>query len=452
MIRIKRHHSDPRTEGLHSALAGERDDAILRAFDIRTGNGAPAVGRQAHDRSPQRFRFGHQPPHRIGCDLGRRQLREDLCSADADDHAALAARGGRRELLVCRVGRLAFPERRTLHAIGQHHGTNIDQCVDRLGRDFGSPADNDATSAVAGQYHGPLRCRPTQVGDETGPAIQRDRRQAFVIRPHARQIGRDHMMALRLQYLRNAIETPAAVPGAMNQYECRHCQPQALTWSAPISARRAPTSSDAGAPEAMPAIISKPAWRIGKRSFVTIGISRLVRRFEMAGSNIVVRPVIAGQPAFQFAMCIARAERIYLIHMIGIYCKFNDHAVWIYDIDRAAIAMLEYIRLLKTGIGDMLLKFGLRDGIDVKRDVAKRAGQQRRAEFRLIAFIGELKEGQRATILETKETVAIGSLRSEQRFLFAPRRNQGQSQYVFIEVSGRFQILHDVGRVVQTVR
>ena len=60
-------------------------------------------------------------------------------------------------------------------------------------------------------------------------------------------------------------------------------------------------------------------------------------------ANIIVRPVIAGQPALQLRTGVLQPRRIDLVSMIRVAGKFDDHPVGIDSIDGSAIAMVEHI-------------------------------------------------------------------------------------------------------------
>ena len=44
MVGVERQDMASGAESLHTALAGQRDNAIVGAFDIEAGNGSPAFG------------------------------------------------------------------------------------------------------------------------------------------------------------------------------------------------------------------------------------------------------------------------------------------------------------------------------------------------------------------------------------------------------------------------
>jgi hypothetical protein len=101
------------------------------------------------------------------------------------------------------------------------------------------------------------------------------------------------------------------------------------------------------------------------------------------------------------------------------------------------------------GLGDPRRDRVLRRLVDVERDVVERGLGHRRAELLLIAVVHELKERERAAVLELEEAVAVGADLAEQLVRLAPGRDQRQADDVLVERARLLEILGHVRRVVQ---
>src|SRR5947207_2755305 len=106
----------------------------------------------------------------------------------------------------------------------------------------------------------------------------------------------------------------------------------------------------------------------------------------------VVRRVVAPEPTLESRVRIRLALLGNLLGVGRIAREFEEHAVGVCDIDRAAIAVLEH-----QGVGrritswlDALLDRLLRRLIDLQRDVMKGRLRDRRAKRPLVVLIGEL--------------------------------------------------------------
>ena len=123
----------------------------------------------------------------------------------------------------------------------------------------------------------------------------------------------------------------------------------------------------------------------------------------------VVRCVVAPEPTPEGRERVRPALLGYPLCVRDVEGEFEEHAVGVFDIHRAAVAVLQHkgvglpiARRLNTPL-DLLL----RPLIDLERDVMKGRLRDRRAERPLIALIGELEERQCAPVGEAEEAVAI---------------------------------------------
>src|SRR5687767_7788359 len=86
--------------------------------------------------------------------------------------------------------------------------------------------------------------------------------------------------------------------------------------------------------------ISQSGWAYEPTSAVgsSVWYIRSGRGFERGRPHVVVRRVVAGQPALQLAVGVLGADGVDLVGMIGIAGELDDHPVGIDYVDRAAIA------------------------------------------------------------------------------------------------------------------
>lgn len=64
---------------------------------------------------------------------------------------------------------------------------------------------------------------------------------------------------------------------------------------------------------------------------------------RLAVISLVVRRVIAGQPALQFAVGIRFSLRVYLLHVLAIDREFDQELRGIEDVKRLAVAVIKNI-------------------------------------------------------------------------------------------------------------
>jgi hypothetical protein len=112
----------------------------------------------------------------------------------------------------------------------------------------------------------------------------------------------------------------------------------------------------------------------------------------------------------------------------------------------------ERSRLRVAGRVQALLDGLLHVSVDFQRDVMKRRLRHLRAEQLLVRLVRKLEERERAAVTEPEEQVAIRALRAEQHVGLAPRRHERQADDVLIELARLFEVLRDVGGVMQTRR
>ena len=131
--------------------------------------------------------------------------------------------------------------------------------------------------------------------------------------------------------------------------------------------------------------------------------------------------------------------------------QLDDHPVWIGDVKRRAIAMLEdkAVGLLVACGCEPLLDLVLCLGIAFERDVMKRGGGQLRTEEYLILGFFKLEEGQRAAVADPEETMTIGSHRAEELVRLAPSGNQRKAQQVLLKSSCRLEVLAYISGVME---
>src|SRR5262245_19604680 len=140
----------------------------------------------------------------------------------------------------------------------------------------------------------------------------------------------------------------------------------------------------------------------------------------------VVRGVVAPEPPLESRVCIRLALLGDLLGVGRIAREFEEHPVGIFDIERAAIAVLQH-----KGVGrriarrlDALLDFLLRRWIDLERDMMKGCLRDGWAKRPLVVLVGELEERQRAAIRQAKEAVTIRAHLPKELVGFAPGRHQ----------------------------
>ena len=124
----------------------------------------------------------------------------------------------------------------------------------------------------------------------------------------------------------------------------------------------------------------------------------------------VVRGVVAAEPPLESRVRIRLALLGNLLGVGRIVRAFEEHPVGVFDIERAAIAVLQH-----KGVGRRIARRleALRDRllrrvIDLERDVMKRRLGDRRAKRPLVVLIGELEERQRAA-LKISHAAAVGN-------------------------------------------
>src|SRR5580658_9231175 len=119
--------------------------------------------------------------------------------------------------------------------------------------------------------------------------------------------------------------------------------------------------------------------------------------------------MIPGQPALELAMGVGAPVARDLVDLRMIERELEYQPIGIVDIDRAAVAVLEYVgvRRLDPRGGDALFDIRLRFRVHGQRNVVKRRGWHFRSEFLLILWILELEERQRAAVAYGVERVAI---------------------------------------------
>jgi hypothetical protein len=161
--------------------------------------------------------------------------------------------------------------------------------------------------------------------------------------------------------------------------------------------------------------------------------------------------VIAREPAPELRVGVSAAGGVDLLDVAVVDRELDDHAIGIRGVERAAIAVLEHVdlRFDITGRAQPPFDLPLHVAVDLQRDVMERCLGQFWPKQLLVPFAGELKEGERRTVAQAEEQVAIGSFGAEQLIGLTPRGEQGQADDVFVELARAFEIAGDVGGVVQ---
>src|SRR5262245_40616123 len=134
----------------------------------------------------------------------------------------------------------------------------------------------------------------------------------------------------------------------------------------------------------------------------------------------VVRRAVAPEPTLEGRLRIRLAILGDLIGVVSIEREFEEHTVGVFDIDRAAITVLQHkgVGLLIARSLDALLDLLLCHFVDLERDVMKGRLCDRRAKRPLVILIGELEERQRAAIRKAKEAVTLRAHLPEQLVRF----------------------------------
>jgi hypothetical protein len=83
--------------------------------------------------------------------------------------------------------------------------------------------------------------------------------------------------------------------------------------------------------------------------------------------------------------------------------------------------------------------------------MVKRRRRHLWAELLLVPGICELEESQSATVTDLKEAMTLSAYCTKQLVGLAPRRNQREAEKLLIKTSGYFEILSDVGIMMQSV-
>jgi hypothetical protein len=140
--------------------------------------------------------------------------------------------------------------------------------------------------------------------------------------------------------------------------------------------------------------------------------------------------MVAPEPTLEGRVRIRLAVLGDLIGVGTIEREFEEHTVGVFNVDGAAIAVLEH-----KGVGlhiarrlDALLDLLLSHFVDLERDVMKGRLDNRWAKRPLVVLVGELEERQCAAIRKTKEAVTIRAHLSEQLVGFAPGSQQEEAQ------------------------
>src|SRR5262249_49716394 len=152
----------------------------------------------------------------------------------------------------------------------------------------------------------------------------------------------------------------------------------------------------------------------------------------------VVRLVVALEPSRKGCSRVHPAIPGDLSRVGRIESEFENQAVRILDIERAAIAVLQDkgVGILVTGGFDALLNRLLCRFIDLERDVMKGRLWNGRTELLLIRSIGELEERESSAITETEEAVT--------------GRHEWQSNDLLVELAGLLHVPGRVGCVMKT--
>src|ERR1700723_3585299 len=183
------------------------------------------------------------------------------------------------------------------------------------------------------------------------------------------------------------------------------------TCATPSAMTAASARASATGPRSRANSTSVTAWLRGRLPTCVVRIrSVLWRMARWRGSAVdVVRLVIPCKPALQGLVGIGTALAADLLGVGCIEREFQDQAVGIMHVDRSAVPVLEHkrVRRLDACLGDPGLDSGLRFGIHCERDVVKRRRRHLRPEFLLVLGVGELEEGEGATVAHAKEGVTV---------------------------------------------
>src|SRR5262245_56527928 len=166
----------------------------------------------------------------------------------------------------------------------------------------------------------------------------------------------------------------------------------------------------------------------------------------------VVRRVVAPEPTLESRVRIRLAVVGDVIGVGSIEREFEEHTVWVFDIDRTAIAVLQYKRVgLRIARRlDALLDLLLGHFIDLERDVMKGRLRDWRAKRPLVVLSGKLEERQRCAIRQAKEAVTICAYLPEQLVGFAPGRNKRKPNHLLVELAGLLHVLGGIGGMMKT--
>src|SRR5262245_18028811 len=157
----------------------------------------------------------------------------------------------------------------------------------------------------------------------------------------------------------------------------------------------------------------------------------------------VVRGAIAAKPARKGGARIGLAILPDPAGVGRVEGEFEQEAVRVLDVERATIPVLEDERVgvLEAGSLDPPCNRLLRRLAHFQRDVMKRSRRDPRAELPLVLLVGELEEGQRPSVREAEEAMAIRPDLAEQLVRLAPRRDEGKPDHPLVEVARLLHVL-----------
>jgi hypothetical protein len=206
---------------------------------------AEALGREVERRRAGPVRLGGEAAERVDDRFGGRELGEHLGRPLRVDYGAATARRWDDDRLEIGIGQLVLLEFGARHPARDQHRADIDQHVHRRWVALGSLAQHDAAAAVPTQNdRSAAPRRPALLHREGGPIVQGDVGQRFVIPAHAGQIRCGEAVPRRLDPRPERLESPAAMPGAVDHHEARH---QGVSRAGMVSSSRRQTNPAATA-------------------------------------------------------------------------------------------------------------------------------------------------------------------------------------------------------------